>query len=248
MKIDVWQKIWENYQFDPKNDLWEFDWERSQPRWKQALQYFQEKWGGLKGRSVIELGCGRATEALLACCEGANITLVDENKTALVLAKKRFKFYGLESQLRLVQSDVLNLDKKLSGKFDASMSLGLAEHFIGNRRQKVITAHSEVLKPSGVAMISVPNRQCLPYRLWMLREKLFNKWSYGLEAPYSPKELTEKVKIAKMKPIFLVGSSIINDIFYLFVPPKFKRLRSLILPTPFDSQLGHVLTVLAQRV
>ena len=247
MKIDVWQKIWESYQFDAKNDLWELYWEDSQPRWKQAMKFFHQKWGGLKGRHVIEIGCGRATEALLAAREGASVTLVDINKIALNLAEKRFKYYGVDKKLQLIQSDVLKLDKKLLGKFDLCMSLGLAEHFIGINRQKVIDSHAMTLKPGGLAMISVPNRYSIPYRLWMKREQVFGKWPYGLELPYSPKELIEKVEIARMRTIFLMGSPTINDVFLLFIPPKFKRLRSLILTTSFDSCLGYILTALAQK-
>lgn len=247
LKNDVWEKVWKKYHFDPVVDAIEINWEQSQPRWQCALYLFNKQFCGLKNKAVVELGCGRATEALLCARQAAKVTLVDKNKKALELARQRFKYYGLEKKLEIVQSDVLRPDKKLLGKFDISMSLGLAEHFSEKNRQKVITTHAEVLKNKGLAMISVPNRWSIPYRIWMKREQLFGQWQYGLEIPYSPTELKEITIRAKLQPIFLVGSSVINDVLVLFLPPRFRRIRSFIRLTPFDSKFGHILTIFAKR-
>lgn len=246
IEANDWEKVWKKYRFNPVADAWELEWEKSQPRWKQAMRLFDKQWGGLKGCAVVELGCGRATESLLAAREGASVTLIDKNKRVLDLARKRFKYYGVEKGLQIVQSDILSLDKKLSRKFDVCISEGLAEHFIGKARQKVISAHAEVLKPGGVAMISITNRWSLPYRIWMKREQILGQWPYGLEVPYSAKELKKRIKGAKLTLISITGSPILNDVLFLFVPPRFRKLRSFIYLTPFDSRLGHALTALAK--
>jgi 2-polyprenyl-6-hydroxyphenyl methylase/3-demethylubiquinone-9 3-methyltransferase len=246
IETDDWEKVWKKYRFNSVTDAWELEWEKSQPRWKQAARLFDSQWGGLKGRAVVELGCGRATESLLAAQEGAIVTLVDKNKRVLDLARKRFKYYGLERELQIVQSDILSLDRKLSRKFDVCISEGLAEHFTGKARQKVITAHARVLKPGGIAMISVPNRWSLPYRLWMKREQILGRWPYGLEVPYSANELKKRIKRAKLTLISITGSPVINDMLFLFVPPRFRKLRFFICLTPFDSRQGHALTALAK--
>lgn len=246
-KKDIWENVWKDYRFDTKNDLRELNWTKSQRVWKLLEQFLEKEHQDFKNKKVIELGCGRATDSLLLAQKGAQITLLDSNDLALKLARQRFKYYNLENNLKLIKSNIFDLKRDLWGKFDISLSSGLVEHFAGEERGLAVLSHYKVLKKDGITIISVPNRFCLPYRFWMKREKLLNKWPYGQEIPFSPKELKGILKKNSFKIILMTGSSVINDLFTLFVPPKFNKIRSTIITTPIDIYLGHIITIVGRK-
>jgi 2-polyprenyl-3-methyl-5-hydroxy-6-metoxy-1,4-benzoquinol methylase len=90
---------------------------------------------------------------------------------------------------KFLKHDALVLPVDLLGKYDISMSFGLAEHFRGVERTKIIKSHFDVLKKGGMAFISVPNRYNPPYRLSKFFAEHVNRWRVGAEIPYSRKEL-----------------------------------------------------------
>src|SRR2546427_133359 len=98
-----------------------------------------------------------------------------------MLAQKR-----LESA-RMVEREahLFELPDDLRNAFDLSMSYGLCEHFLGERRRGVVAAHLEVLRPGGLALLGVPNRFSPVYRLWMKALTARGSWPLGTEVPFS---------------------------------------------------------------
>ena len=93
------------------------------------------------------------------------MTLLDQSPTALEQAQQLFAAHGVEATL--VKADAFALPATRVGTFDVSMSFGLCEHFLGERRLSIVRAQLELLRPGGVAMLGVPNRFGPVYRLWM---------------------------------------------------------------------------------
>jgi len=121
--------------------------------------------GEIRGLRVIEVGAGRATNALLYALHGASATVLDRSPIALEQAAEHFARHELA--VETIEADVFELPKDLLGRFDVSMSFGLCEHFLGERRHRVVGAHVELLNASGIAMVNVPNRFSPLYRAWM---------------------------------------------------------------------------------
>src|ERR671922_229304 len=88
-----------------------------------------------------------------------------------------------------MEADVFALPAELQGTFDVSMSFGLCEHFLGERRRSVVAAHLELLRPGGLAFPRLPNRPAPPYPLWMATMKRRRTWPLGTEEPFSAAEL-----------------------------------------------------------
>lgn len=172
------------------------------PRWRAQAERVRARWGGFEGLRVIEIGAGRGTNGALYAQRGAEVTIFDTSPVALEQARELFEALGLTASY--VAGDAFDLAPDLRGAFDVSMSFGLCEHFLGERRLAIVAAHIEVLRPGGVAFLGVPNRWAPVYRLWMGTLKRTGSWPLGTEAPFTATELARLVREAGGEPL---GSS-----------------------------------------
>ena len=157
------------------------------PRWRAQERLVRGRFGGFDGLEVVELGAGRGLNALLYGQRGARVTLVDLSTFVLEQAGELFGRLGVEAEL--VEGDVFDLPELVRERFDVSMSFGLAEHFLGERRRQVVAAHLQALRPGGLAFLAVPNRHAPVYRLWMGALKRRGTWPLGTEEPFTATEL-----------------------------------------------------------
>jgi cyclopropane fatty-acyl-phospholipid synthase-like methyltransferase len=148
--------------------------------------------GQVAGLRTIELGSGRGDLSVLLAERGAKATLLDASDQALVQAERRFDRLGRAAEF--VQADLFDLSQRLHRRFDVALSSGVIEHFRGDRRSDAIRAHFDVLRDGGLAVISVPHAWCLPYRLWKGYLELRGWWPYGLEIPYTKRELIRRAR------------------------------------------------------
>jgi SAM-dependent methyltransferase len=169
------------------------------PRWRAQERLVRSRFGGFDGLEVVELGAGRGLNALLYGQRGARVTLVDLSTFVLEQAGELFGRLGVEAEL--VEGDVFDLPELVRDRFDVSMSFGLAEHFLGERRLKVVGAHLEALRPGGLALLGVPNRYAPAYRLWMAALKARGTWPLGTEEPFSAGELAALAREAGGQPL-----------------------------------------------
>ncbi len=209
--------------------------------WKTIKKNVLKEFGTFKGLKVIEIGAGSGSVSLLFGLNGAEVVALDYSKKGLEMAKENFDHYNIKS--KLVLGDALKLDKKLKNKFHVSMSFGLAEHFTGDKRNKIIKSHFDVLKKGGISFISVPNKYCLPYRVWKYLSEKKGVWQFGTEYPFSRGELKRITKhFTKKSSIF--GGGMLKSL-RLLSPFKKKydkneNPRSEFI-TPFDKYLGNYL-------
>ncbi|HEY4346689.1 MAG TPA: methyltransferase domain-containing protein [Gaiellaceae bacterium] len=161
--------------------------EKRTPRWHAQERVVEETFGGFEGLEVIEIGAGRGTNGLLYGLNGARVTLLDRSETALAQAAELYAHHRVEFEP--VIADLFELPSELVGRFDVSMSFGLCEHFLQERRLGVVRAHLDLLRPEGVAMLGVPNRYGVVYRLWIKTLMMRGSWPLGTEVPFSEREL-----------------------------------------------------------
>ena len=185
----VWDRLWRYQPSDRRDDALIAREQRS-PRWALIVARLEEAFGSLEGLRTIELGSGRGDLSALLARHGADVTLLDASARALDQARCRFERLGLAA--RYVQADFLDPFDGGSARFDVSLSSGVIEHFRGNDRTRTVRAHLEVLRPGGMAIISVPNARCLPYRLWKCYLEFRGWWPYGMEIPYTASELRQR--------------------------------------------------------
>lgn len=162
----------------------------------------------LKGKEkVLEVGCGRGfyLKTLKSVWPGLEVTGVDLNQKYLEKAKE---FIGeLRVDLRLADATRLPFEDKT---FDRIIASEVLEHIPDD--QKAISEMYRVLKPGGIVMVTVPNKN-YPFfwdpANWVL-ERLFNRhlpsniwWLSGIwadhERLYIEDELITKLKKAGFK-------------------------------------------------
>jgi SAM-dependent methyltransferase len=217
-----WQKIWKNYNVEIDKDNLYIKKEKQSLRWKEMQNIIEDNFGSIEGLKTIEVGSGLGDFSLLLNKEGAKTTLADYSEEALRKAMTRFKAH--KSQAEFVKANMLNVPKEYKEKYDISFSLGVAEHFEDGDRFKIINAHSEVLKKGGITFISIPYRYSFIYRLWMYRSKKRGDWPYGLEIPFSKREIKALAEESGFKTICFIQSSFWSDLSNFFPKPIINRI------------------------
>jgi SAM-dependent methyltransferase len=221
-----WEGLWGSL----NEDHYEVDLERHSLRWRVQVELAERQFGRLEGLKVIEIGAGRATNALVYAMHGARAAALDSSPTALELTQARFARRGLP--VETVHADAFALPDELRGRFDIAMSFGLCEHFLGRRRREIVAAHLELVRPGGLAIVNVPNRYSPFYRAWMGYAKWRGIWKLGTEVPFTARELSDLAIIAggiPLRPIHVGG---LGTIVGTGINPLLARLTGTRLPIP----------------
>jgi ubiquinone/menaquinone biosynthesis C-methylase UbiE len=112
----------------------------------------------VKGKRVLEIGCGAGGHAMLLAQAGADLTAIDLTQNAIDMTLKRFEVFGLEGDIR--QGDAEELEFP-DNTFDLVWSWGVIHH--SANMQRVIDEIHRVLKPGGLAQIMVYHRNSVRY-------------------------------------------------------------------------------------
>lgn len=182
----LWDSVWTRSASVDK-DLYAVAKEERLIRWQRMEAKILERFRSFGELAVIELGAGRGTNAALMAARGAHVSVLDYSEVAL--QRSRSVFSNLELPVDLVLQDALDLAPEHRGRYDVSMSFGLAEHFVGADREAIVRAHFDVLKEGGLAFISVPNAYNPPYRMYKWITEHTGRWTIGEEYPFSRREL-----------------------------------------------------------
>jgi SAM-dependent methyltransferase len=174
-----------------------------------------KRFGGFEGLQVIEIGAGAGTNAALFASMGSSVTVLDYSEQAIERSRVFFERNGISA--RQVHADALELPSELVGSFDVSMSFGLAEHFTGDARVRIVRSHFDLLRPGGVAFVSVPNRANPPYRLYKLVASRTRLWHVGEEYPFSRREFESICSTLGIREYSFFGDSLLES--WRFVDP-----------------------------
>jgi SAM-dependent methyltransferase len=221
-----WESQWRSEPLDPGAATAE---ERT-PRWRSQERLVDRLLGGFAGLRVVELGAGRGLNALLYARRGASVTLVDDLPLALAQAQELFRAWNVDFEP--LEIDVFALPRELSGAFDVSMSFGLCEHFLGDRRRAAVDVHLELVRPGGLVLLGVPNRRAPVYRLWKATLQRRGTWPLGTEEPFSAAELAALARAAGGVPLRPVFGSFLASIVNHGVNQLLFKLGRRGLPLP----------------
>jgi cyclopropane-fatty-acyl-phospholipid synthase len=102
------------------------------------------------GMKVLEIGCGWGSlAAYMAKYYGVHVTGITVSKEQVEMAKQRCE--GLAVDIQLL--DYREVDKKVDGKFDRVVSVGMFEH-VGHKNYKDFFTHSlNCLTPDGLFLL-----------------------------------------------------------------------------------------------
>ena len=188
--------------------------------------------------NVAEVGCGSGTFSLTLAILGAQVTLIDFNKNILEKAKILYELYGCKA--KTIEADCLQAPTEdLMGKYDIVISGGLAEHFKGSDRKKIILYHKLLLKENGFAYVAVPNRLSPFYQVVRLFRKITGTWNIAVEIPFSCAELKSIAQKLGFKRHYSLGTaSLFKDI--LVYPRGLISAAIEVSPQPFRNKIRRI--------
>jgi len=217
----IWDQIWIRELKDKSPLFYGF--------YDEAALLIEENFDVSDKTLVLEPGCGSGRLSLVLAQKGANVVLLDVSEQALNLAKELFSSTNTYEKANLVLGDIRYLPFR-DGCFDVTFNEGVIEHFIGDERQIVVNEMARVTKRGGKISVLVPNAWNFPYAIYKkLYEKRHGTWSWGLEVPYTPKELKQRFFKAGIKVLRTGGCRLIPIPYHLQCFPA-RLVRSLASP------------------
>ncbi len=107
----------------------------------------------LRGRRVLEVGCGAGTDLVRFARHGAAVTGVDLAPSAIALARKNFGFEKLPARLAVADGEALPFADRW---FDLVYAHGVVQYTTND--QALVQECRRVLRPGGMAIFQVYNR------------------------------------------------------------------------------------------
>jgi SAM-dependent methyltransferase len=127
---------------------------------------------GFRGKDVLEIGCGIATDGLEFAKHGARYVGVDLTPAAIELAIERFKLYGVKARFELA-----NAEDRLpfpDATFDHVYSFGVIHH--SPNPERIVAEIRRVLRPGGTFTIMLYNRMSINYYVEIMGLRRIFRW------------------------------------------------------------------------
>lgn len=113
----------------------------------------------MRGREVLEVGCGMGCMAMNWAQRGAKMTAVDLNEVSIAQSRQRFGHFGLSGDFRQADAETLPFDGE---RFDYAYSWGVLHHTPGTAR--AIEEIHRVLRPGARIGVMLYHRKSFLYR------------------------------------------------------------------------------------
>jgi len=153
------------------------------PEYKEAVKQL----GNIKGKKILNLGCGLGEEAVYLSIQGAKVTALDISREMLEITKKLAKKYGVNKKISFICMSAEKL-KFNNETFDFVFGCNILHHV---DIKKTISETKRVLRSKGSAVFFEPlayNPLINVYRI------MANKVRTDGEHPLKVKDL-EKIKL-----------------------------------------------------
>ncbi|MDP7166922.1 MAG: class I SAM-dependent methyltransferase [Nitrospinota bacterium] len=214
---------WDRRSFETSNILLAIKNAPLIPSWPYFMDMVKNDFADPGEVRTIELGSGFGKFSLNAGLLGCRTTMIDYNESTIEQVKGIFAHFQLKAEVRT--GDALDLPDELSGQFDFSLSVGTAEHFLGEERKEIIRAHARVLKKGRRTFIVVPNARYFPCRIALGLQKLFGFWPENIpEVPFSRAEMLGLGRDAGLSNCRVVPGTFFGDDLHYWIGENVKSL------------------------
>ena len=168
------------------------------------LSYIERE-GRIKGRKVIDVGCGGGILAEAMAERGAEVTGIDLSEKALTVARLHALDSGREIDYQLIS--VEEIAETRAGEFDIVTCMEMLEHVPDPA--SVIAACARLVKPGGRVYFSTLNRNPKSYLMAVVGAeyvlKLLPRGTHQYEKFIKPSEMNSWVESAGLEMHELIG-------------------------------------------
>ena len=156
----------------------------------------------IKGKKVLDLGCGAGRLSLFAAKYAKEVFGIDYIEKAIDYANK---FAGI-TKSENVTFQVGDLDLFKNKKFDVILISDVLQHV--DDPLKTLKQCNKILKQNGIVIISIPNFNNFRGHVWLTLQSMFNlPMSLTDTFQITSEEMEKLSKKAKLKPIKTIGYS-----------------------------------------
>ena len=160
---------------------------------------------GLRGRRVLDVGCGGGILAEAMAARGARVTGIDLAEKPLKVAQLHLLESGLEVEYRLVAPETLA--REAPGAYDVVTCMELLEHV--PEPAGMVAACARLVRPGGLVFFSTINRNPKSYLFAVIGAeyvlKLLPKGTHDYLRFIKPSELSRWSRAAGLAPDELIG-------------------------------------------
>jgi 2-polyprenyl-3-methyl-5-hydroxy-6-metoxy-1,4-benzoquinol methylase len=129
----------------------------------------------LKGKRVLEIGCGLGAHAQLLSEAGCNLTCIDLTEKGVTNTRRRLDLRGLHADIRQMDAEQLDFP---DGEFDFVWSWGVIHHSANT--EQIVRNVFRVLKPGGEFRLMVYHRRSLSGLYCLVRGLFTGKFFQGM--------------------------------------------------------------------
>jgi 2-polyprenyl-6-hydroxyphenyl methylase/3-demethylubiquinone-9 3-methyltransferase len=164
-----------------------------------------DRHASLKGKSVLDVGCGGGilTEAMARC--GATVTGIDLSEKALKVAALHLHESGLNITYEMVSAE--DFAGRSAGAFDVVTCMELLEHV--PEPQSMVAACARLVRPGGQVFFSTINRNPKSYLFAVVGAEyvlgLLPKGTHDYARFIKPSELARWCRAAALRAEELIG-------------------------------------------
>ena len=112
----------------------------------------------VRGKDVLEIGCGTGVHARILAAAGARLTAIDLTPTAVELTRRRLDLAGLDATVLEADAEALDFP---DASFDFVWSWGVIHH--SRSTERVVEEIARVLRPGGRLAFMVYHRTSMTY-------------------------------------------------------------------------------------
>lgn len=171
------------------------------------IDYIDKHCAGLKGKKVLDIGCGGGILAEAMAQKGANVTGIDMAEQSLDVARMHLHESGLQVDYQLITAE--QFADRHAAQFDVVACLEMLEHVPDP--SSIIEAAARLLKPDGTLVLSTLNRNAKSFFLAIVgAEYIMNmlpKGTHEYQKFLKPSELARAARTAGLDVFDITGMS-----------------------------------------
>lgn len=169
------------------------------------LDYIKQRANGLKGKQVLDVGCGGGILSESMAHEGAEVTGIDMGDANLTIAKMHL--YESGEKVNYQKILVEELAEQQAGQYDVVTCMEMLEHVPDPA--SIITACRKLVKADGHVFFSTVNRNAKSYAMAIVGAeyimKLLPKGTHDYKKFIRPSELDQWVRQADLSTQHISG-------------------------------------------